>query len=253
VPLFSCDFHIHSTLSPCSSLDMSSRAIVDRARVVGLDIIAITDHNMVENGQYVAAAAGASGPAVLFGMELQTIEEVHLLMLFPDFETAMEMQETVYDLLPPIDNDPDYFGDQVVVDENDTIIRFEKRLLLNSSAISIDDAVAWARAHGSLVIPSHIDSPTFGIVTQLGFVSEGIPFDALEVANEKRLDAVLPFILAKDLPIVTFSDAHYLKDIGKKRITLSCDEPTFVEVARALRSFGNTARTREGNAGVPLP
>lgn len=252
MPLFSCDFHIHSTLSPCSSLDMSPRAIVDRARAVGLDIIAITDHNMVENGRYVAAAA-VSGPVVLFGMELQTTEEVHLLMLFPDFETAMEMQETVYDLLPPIENDPDYFGDQVVVDENDTIIRFEKRLLLNSSAISIDGAVAWARAHGSLVIPSHIESPTFGIVTQLGFVSEGIPFDALEVANEKRLDEVLPFILAKDLPIVTFSDAHYLGDIGKKRITLSCGEPTFAEVANALRSFGNTARARGGSAGVPPP
>ena len=248
MPLFSCDFHIHSTLSPCSSLDMSPRAIVQRAREAGLDIIAITDHNMVENGQYAAAAAGSSGPAVLFGMELQTTEEVHLLILFPDFATAMEMQQIVYDLLPPIENDPDYFGDQVVVDGKDTVIRFEKRLLLNSSALSVNDAAAWAHAHGSLVIPSHIESPSYGIITQLGYVPENVPFDALEVANEGRLDAVLPFILAKDLPLVTFSDAHYLTDIGKKRIRLSCGEPTFPEVARALRCFGDTARTREGRA-----
>jgi 3',5'-nucleoside bisphosphate phosphatase len=245
VPLFSCDFHIHSTLSPCSSLEMSSRGIVDRAREVGLDIIAITDHNMVENGPYAVAAAGSSGPVVLFGMELQTIEEVHLLVLFPDYETALEMQEMVYDLLPPIENDPDYFGDQVVVDENDRIVRFEGRLLLNSSNISVNDAASWARAHGSLVIPSHIDSPTFGIITQLGYVSQDIPFDALEVASEKRLKTVLPFVLAKDLPIVTFSDAHYLKDIGKRRISLSLGEPTFSEVAAALRAFGNTARAIE--------
>ena len=227
---------------------MSPGAIVRKSREVGLDIIAITDHNMVENGQYAAAAAGSSGPAVLFGMELQTSEEVHLLILFPDFATAMEMQRVAYDLLPPIENDPDYFGDQVVVDGNDTIIRFEKRLLLNSSALSVNDAAAWARAHGGLVIPSHIESPTYGIVTQLGFITEDVPFDALEVANEARLDAVLPLILAKDLPLVTFSDAHYLTEIGKKRITLSCDEPTFPEVARALRSFGDTARTREERA-----
>jgi PHP family Zn ribbon phosphoesterase len=232
---------------------MSPRAIVRRAAEVGLDIIAITDHNMVENGQYAAAAAGSSGPAVLFGMELQTTEEVHLLILFPDFGTAMEMQHVVYDLLPPVENDPDYFGDQVVVDWNDTIIRFEKRLLLNSSALSVNDAAAWARAHGSLVIPSHIESPTYGIVTQLGYVPEGVPFDALEVANEDRLGAVLPLILAKDLPLVTFSDAHYLNDIGRKRITLSCGEPTFPEVARALRRFGNTARTREGGAAGSSP
>lgn len=242
MPFFSCDFHIHSTLSPCSSLDMSSRGIVGRAREVGLDIIAITDHNMVENCSYAVAAARSSGPTVLFGMELQTMEEVHLLILFPDEKTAMEMQQMVYDLLPPVENDPDYFGDQVVVDEDDKIVRFEKKLLLNSSNISINEAASWARSHDCLVIPSHIESPTFGIITQLGFVSDEIPFDALEIANEGRLEAVLPFILAKDLPIVSFSDAHYLKDIGKRRISLTLSEPTFPEVARALRNFGNTAR-----------
>ena len=208
-------------------------------------MIAVTDHNMVENGPYVEAAAGATGPTVLFGMELQTIEEVHLLVLFPDYETAMEMQEMVYDLLPPIENDPDYFGDQVVVDANDEIVRFEGRLLLNSSNISINDAATWARTHGSLAIASHIDSPTFGIITQLGYVPEEIPFDALEITSEKRLDKVLPFILAKDLPLVSFSDAHYLRDIGKKRISLLCAEPSFEEVAVALHNFGNTARMHE--------
>jgi 3',5'-nucleoside bisphosphate phosphatase len=247
LPSFSCDFHIHSTLSPCSSLDMSPKGIVERAREVGLDIIAITDHNMAENGRYATAAAGTSGPVVLFGMELQTVEEVHLLLFFPDYETAMEAQEEVYGLLPAVENDPDYFGDQVVVDENDVIVRFENRLLLNSARISVSDAVSWARAHGCLIIPSHIDSPTYGIVTQLGYVPQEIPFDALEVTNEKKLDDVLPFVLAKDLPIVSFSDAHYLKDIGARRISLSLAEPTFSEVARALRAFRNTVRMHEGS------
>jgi PHP family Zn ribbon phosphoesterase len=224
---------------------MSPKGIVERAREVGLDIIAITDHNMAENGRYATAAAGSMGPVVLFGMELQTVEEVHLLLLFPDYEIAMEAQEQVYSLLPPIENDPDYFGDQVVVDENDVIVRFENRLLLNSARISVNDAVSWARSHDSLIIPSHIDSPTFGIVTQLGYVSPEIPFDALEVTSDRKLDEVLPFILAKDLPIVSFSDAHYLKDVGARRISLSLAQPTFAEVARALRVFGNTARMRE--------
>lgn len=249
MPLFSCDFHIHSTLSPCSSLDMSPKGIVARAREVGLDIIAITDHNMAENGKYAAVAAGASGPVVLFGMELQTVEEVHLLLLFPDYGTAMEAQDQVYHLLPAVENDPDYFGDQVVVDENDVIVRFENRLLLNSARISVNDAVSWARAHDCLIIPSHIDSPTFGIVTQLGYVPQEIPFDALEVTSEKKLADVLPFILAKDLPIVSFSDAHYLKDIGARRISLPLGEPTFAEVAKALRAYGNTAGMHEGSPG----
>jgi 3',5'-nucleoside bisphosphate phosphatase len=238
---FSCDLHIHSTLSPCAHLEMSSRAIVEKSREVGLDIIAITDHNMTENGKYAALLSKVSGPVVLFGMEMQTVEEVHLLALFEDYETAMALQALVYSLLPPVDNRPDYFGDQVVVDEQDTIIRFEQRLLLNSANISVKEAVRWIKAHDGLVIPSHIDSPTFSIISQLGYVPDDMHFDALEISNRKKLPTLLRFIEAKDVPIVSFSDAHCLEEIGRKRISLSMQEATFQELSRALRCFGDTA------------
>jgi PHP family Zn ribbon phosphoesterase len=243
---FSCDLHIHSTLSPCARLEMSSRNIVEKSREVGLDIIAITDHNVTENSVYAARLGKESGPMVLFGMEMQTVEEIHLLALFEDYETAMALQELVYSLLPPVDNRPDYFGDQVVVDEHDNIIRFEQRLLLNSANISVNEAVTWIKAHDGLVIPSHIDSPSFSIISQLGYVPSDIPFDALEIADREKLPTLLPFIKAKDLPIVSFSDAHCLEDIGRKRISLVMEEASFREVARALRDFGETARMLEG-------
>ncbi len=244
--VFSCDFHIHSTLSPCGSLEMSAKNIVARTREVGLDMIAITDHNMVENSFYVDRLARDRGPVVLFGMELQTVEEVHLLVLFGDYATAMKLQELVYDGLPAVENDPEYFGDQVVVDEGDNIIRFESRLLLNSSAVSVNEAFLWAKEHGGLVIPSHIDSPTFSIISQLGYVPDDIRFDALEIANPEKLPEVAPFIMCKDIPIVSFSDAHYLKDIGGKRLSLQMEEPTFAAVAKALHAL-----TRPG--GQPGP
>jgi 3',5'-nucleoside bisphosphate phosphatase len=222
---------------------MSSRKIVERAREVGLDIIAITDHNMAENGVYARIVGRESGPLVLFGMELQTVEELHLLIIFPDQQTAMEFQEFVYKSLPDIKNDPEYFGDQVVVDERDNIVRFEERLLLNSSGISLNEAVTRVKASGGLVIPSHIDSPTFSIISQLGYVPDDVPFDALEVSKAESLEEILGFMLPKDIPLVTFSDAHYLADIGKKRISLSMEEPSFIGVATALKTYGNTART----------
>jgi 3',5'-nucleoside bisphosphate phosphatase len=230
---------------------MSSRRIIERAKEVGLDIIAITDHNMAENGVYAGIVGRESGLLVLFGMELQTVEELHLLIIFRDQQTAMEFQEFVYDSLPDIKNDPEYFGDQVVVDENDNIVRFEERLLLNSSNISLNEAARWVKSRGALVIPSHIDSPTFSIISQLGYVPDDVPFDALEVSKAERLKEILGFILPKDIPLVTFSDAHYLEDIGKKRISLSMEEPSFVGVAKALKTFGNTARTyRDGEEGL---
>ena len=220
---------------------MSSRAIVERSREVGLDMIAITDHNMAENGKYAALLSQPSGPTVLYGMEMQTIEEVHLLALFEDFETAMSLQALVYSLLPAVDNRPDFFGDQVVVDEHGEIVRFEQRLLLNSANISVSEAVSWIKAHGGLVIPSHIDSPSYSVIGQLGFVPADAPFDALEIADRKKLPSLIDFIEKKDVPIVSFSDAHCLEDIGRRRLSLPMRQATFEELTKALRSHGETA------------
>ena len=38
------DFHIHSALSPCGDEDMTPLNIVGMAKLIGLDVIAVTDH-----------------------------------------------------------------------------------------------------------------------------------------------------------------------------------------------------------------
>ncbi|HPU28772.1 MAG TPA: PHP domain-containing protein [Syntrophorhabdaceae bacterium] len=240
---FSCDLHIHSVLSPCASLDMSPKNIVKKAKDVGLDIIAITDHNMTENSIYAYNIGKQMGIAVLFGMELQTQEEVHMLAIFDQFNIAMEFQKKIYALLPPVKNDEEYFGDQIVVDENDEILRFEERLLLNSSQITLEEAVYWIKSHGGLAIPSHIDAQTFSIISQLGFIPEGLPFDALEIKKNENIPNILPFMAGCELPFVTFSDAHYLNDIGKKRTFLEMDKPTCKEIELALKLIkGNVGK-----------
>jgi hypothetical protein len=216
---------------------MSPKNIVINARKADLDIIAITDHNMVENGFYARELAKETGIALLFGMELQTQEEMHLLVFFDDYDTAMDFQKKIYELLPPIKNNTSYFGDQVVVDENDEIIRFEDRLLLNSSQISIGDAVSWVKAHGGLAIPSHIDSPTFSIISQLGYIPDDIPFDALEVRNKNSIPELMPYIMRKDLSFVTFSDAHYINDIGIRTTRLYLNEPSCKEIENAFKAL----------------
>lgn len=235
--IFSCDLHIHSTLSPCGSLEMSPSNIIAKAKQVGLHVISITDHNMVENCFYANEIGKKSDITVLFGMELQTIEEIHLLAFFDTYELALAFQTKVYELLPDIQNDAEYFGDQVVVNEENEIIRFENRLLLNSAQISVTDATSWIKNHGGIAIPSHIDSPTFSIISQLGYIPDDLPFDALEVRNKDKAIELLPLIMTKDIPFVSFSDAHYLEDIGKRRITLQLEEPNCFEISRALKTL----------------
>ena len=235
---YSCDLHIHSALSPCASLEMSPRDIVLKAGETGLDIIALTDHNMVENAIYAREAGKQAHVLVLPGMELQTLEEIHLLAIFATIETAMEFQNRIYPSLPSVMNNADYFGDQVVVDENDNIVRFEERLLLNSVQIAVDDAVSLIKSYGGLVIPSHIDLPTFSIISQLGYIPEDLAIDALEIRDKENIPGILPFIMRKDIPFVTFSDAHYLRDIGKRRTIVELTELSFDGLVQGIRGMG---------------
>ena len=46
---YKADLHIHSCLSPCGDLDMTPQNIVAKALALGLDLIAISDHNASEN------------------------------------------------------------------------------------------------------------------------------------------------------------------------------------------------------------
>ncbi|NMC94074.1 MAG: PHP domain-containing protein [Syntrophorhabdus sp.] len=234
---YSCDLHIHSTLSPCGSLEMSPNNIIAKAKEVGLHLISVTDHNMVENSLPTYTIGKKFGITVLFGMEVQTSEEIHLLAFFDNYDLAHTFQDKIYNLLPDIQNDAEYFGDQVVVDEENEIIRFETRLLLNSAQISITDATKWIKDHGGLAIPSHIDSPTFSIISQLGYIPDDLPFDALEVRNKEKIIDLLPLIMKKDIPFVSFSDAHYLKDIGRRRISLDLKKPNCSEIANALKQL----------------
>ena len=202
-----CDLHLHSCLSPCASLEMGPRSIVEQALQVDLDLIALTDHNAAFNVPAFHTCCVDAGIHAFYGMELTTIEEVHMLCLFDDPVAAVDWGEEVYDRLPNISNDPERFGDQPIVDAEENIIGFAEKLLLNATDLSISDAVKEVHLLGGLAIPAHIDRSVFGLLAQLGFLPDE-PFDAVE------LTAKAPPRLAGKYPILRDSDAHQLKRIG---------------------------------------
>ena len=55
------------------------------------------------------------------GIEVESAEEVHIICLFPDTETACRFGEVVRKNLPDIRNDAELFGYQYIMDENDDI------------------------------------------------------------------------------------------------------------------------------------
>lgn len=139
MPGFLCDLHIHSCLSPCGDEEMTPYNLVNMAKVMGLDILALTDHNSSLNCPAAARAAEEAGIAFVPGMELTTSEEVHVVCLFPDVDSALAFSGYVAERLPKIKNRLDIFGEQLIMDDRDGILGREENLLSTASFISIGE------------------------------------------------------------------------------------------------------------------
>ena len=233
------DLHIHSVLSPCGGLEMSPRELVARAKECGIDWIAITDHNTVANCQAYETAAKAQGVFFSWGVEVQTAEEIHLLVYFDNSGQAQEFGRRLYHSLLPLENDPAFFGDQVIIDENENILGMEQKALMNSSVWDLNTAVERARKHGGYCVPAHIDAEANSILGQLGFIPAEPDFDLLGITANLDLDAWLQG--HADLSGRAFlraSDAHYLNDVGSGVSRILVSAPTAAELASAAQGTG---------------
>ena len=230
------DLHIHTCLSPCAEETMMPRAIVRQAKQRGLGLIGICDHNSAENVPAVRRAGKREGVAVVGGIEVNTREEIHIMGFFGNDAGVLAMQDVVYAHLDG-ENDPDRFGFQIVADENDCPTQFNDRLLIGATDLSLESVVETVHELGGLAIASHVNRGVFSITSQLGFIPPDLPLDGLEYAPGSAGPdaAALP---APALPIVTFSDAHGLDDIGKACTVLRLKDSSFSEIVKAFKQTG---------------
>ncbi len=211
------DLHIHSTLSPCGDDDMTPVNIVATASVLGLDIIAIADHNAIKNVEAAMEVGEALGVTVVPAFELQTNEDIHLLCLFPDFDRLLAFHKKIN--FTELKNREDVFGKQLVVNSDDEVVEVEQSLLLACAEISESEAYHLARRYGGVCVPAHIDRDGFGMLAMLG----GIPpyYKAVEVSCDgKGLPDTTGYFVLHD------SDAHTLVSIGKGEHFLELSAPT---------------------------
>ena len=215
---------------------MTPREIIGKAASLGITIIAVCDHNSAENVAVTRELGRSQGITVLPGIEICSSEEVHLLGLFGRLEGALKMQEIVYDHLQPGENDEDAFGMQVVVNEIDEVLGFNRRLLIGATDLPVDRVVDHIHRLGGLAVASHIDREGFGIVGQLGFIPEGLEFDALEISRKMQPDEARErFAAYRHFPWLSSSDAHRPDDIGTRTARLLLRHSTFEEFRLALK------------------
>jgi len=215
------DLHIHSALSPCANDDMTPNDIVGMAFINGLDLIAVTDHNTIANVVSAVKAAQAlpgNGLIVLPGIEVSTVEEVHVVCLFSDLESAKNFESELAPYYSTLANRKDIFGNQILFDENDNITGEVERMLISPSSISFDDLYHLADKFGGAFIPAHIDRDSFSVISNLGFLPPHLDIHTVEVSlmgADKGFDKLNADIYAGKKMIFS-SDAHQLWAINEK-------------------------------------
>ncbi len=211
------DFHIHSCLSPCAENDMTPANIAGMATLAGLQIVALTDHNTTRNCPAFFEAARRHGIIPIAGMELTTAEDIHVVCLFEQLADAMAFGETVDGLRIRIRNRVDIFGEQLIMDAEDTLIGTEEDLLSNATQISIDDVPALVGKHRGICFPAHVDREANGIIATLGTFPEQPHFSWAEFHDAEKCAAYRErYPVLQGIGCVVGSDAHYLWDIRDK-------------------------------------
>ncbi len=209
--------------------------IIQQAGRMGLSLIAITDHNACHNAEAVMQASAGTGVHVLPGMEVQSREEVHLLCLFDTVHQCQAWQGEVFRRLPALVNKAEVFGAQFVVDAAGNWVRTEDRFLAGTVDLGLEEIVAGVRSLGGMVIPAHVDRPSFSLLSNLGLIPEGLEVQALEVTSRfiPRL-GFQKWPTMKDWCLVVNGDAHRLQDI-KNRTLLKIARPEIQEIDLALK------------------
>lgn len=209
---------------------------MERAKELGIDMFAITDHNSCKNCEAYYEVGKQFDIEVICGCEIQTMEEIHIVALFSSVSEAMRFDELLYANLMPIDNNPDYFGDQVIVDKDENIIGIEDRALINSVMWDFDTTIAKVKEFDAICFPAHVDAQTFSVTSQLGFLAPNDLIDGCGITARCNVDLFLQNNSYLDrYTIIRNSDAHYLNDMGSGSCFARLEAPTFEELKKAFK------------------
>lgn len=229
---FFADLHIHSCLSPCGDNDMTPGNILGMAVVKGLEIVAISDHNAARNLPAAEKIAEAYGLLLVPAIEITTSEEVHMLGYFPDVQTAVDFGTMLKTHLPPKKNKPAFFGEQLVMDEDDNVIDHEDALLIGATDLSLEECAAKVRAVGGVPVPAHINRGSNGLLVNLGMMPPSPTFTTVEVWRHLPC----PLEPMENKHVLHSSDAHYLEDIQEPEFSLRLPEKSVVALLDWMRT-----------------
>ena len=230
------DLHVHSCLSPCGDDDSTPNNIAGMATLSELNIVALTDHNTCKNCPAFFRAAREYGIIPIAGMELTSAEDIHVVCIFETLEDALKFDEFVYTKRILVRNRPEFFGEQLIMNENEEIVAKEEFLLSNATTLALDEILPAVKGFGGVAYPAHIDRDANGIVAILGTIPKDTEYRLFELNDKDKLRAASEdYGIPKENFIVS-SDAHTLEAIRDKENYFLLPEGDEEEVRRELFS-----------------
>jgi len=232
---FRADLHLHTVLSPCGDLEMSPSKLVEHAHLRGVQILGITDHNSTKHARLVRDLADKHGILTLCGAEITSKEEAHLLCFMPNDEKLDLLQAFIQDNILKIPNNPKYFGEQLIVNDQEEILGEEDYLLINAIDKDVNEIGDFVMQHGGLFIPAHVDRQAFSLTSQLGFIPPELECNAIEISKHSTVESLLsqfPYLQGRSF--IQSSDAHYIQDIASAFTIFYLKEASFEEVKMAF-------------------
>ena len=187
------DFHIHTALSPCGNKDMTPNNIVNMACISGLNCIAITDHNSYLNIESCMTVVENNSLDLIIipGMEVETIEEFHVICLIPSIEKMKVFGEIVKSRQNKIVNNEKIFGKQIILDSMDNEIASCENLLITPTNIDIYELIELTKKYDGIAIPAHIDRNSYSIITNLGFIPDDLDISLVEFSKNANPEMFL--------------------------------------------------------------
>ncbi len=201
------------------------------AKVLGQDVIALTDHNSALNVPEAVRAGKEYGVGVIAGMEITSKEEAHILGYFPTPDDALAASAELNSHLPNIKNDPTLFGSQTIIGEGDEPVGFVSKLLINATDLSADEVCRFVLKHNGIPVPAHINRGANGMIGALGLM----PMLPEHPVVETSLNVPCPDYAVKGRFLLHSSDAHRFSSMQERVFSLDADEPTAQAVFNRIK------------------
>jgi hypothetical protein len=228
---YAYDLHIHSVLSPCADLLMTPNNILNMATLKGLDIIAVTDHNSLKQLPVVDEIAKSYSFLLVYGVEVNVKEGIHVLCYFKTLEEAMRFDGELEKHLDKTAAPDVRIGSARLTDQEDFIIGELPYSLSCPADLSLPGLCDLLENYDHLRFFAHVDRPGSGRF----FHARKVSVNGIELSMNAP-EGFLENHGWKNLPVLRNSDAHQLMDI-RERTADNVLELDSLDVDTLFRAF----------------